>query len=116
MEGHSGYLKEALNKEAGVIFKRAVGVTQPRALSLRRSEEEAQREHDLQKVDNHYSTFIHGYECLECTCGNVHLIDFLRIAANHHGTATSLKMRADSPMIEKNGKHHNENKQLKPDH
>lgn len=49
MEGHSGYLKKALNKEAGVIFKRAIGVTEPRALSLRRSEEEAQREHDLQK-------------------------------------------------------------------
>lgn len=37
-------------------------------------------------------------------CRNVNLIDFLRIAANHHGAATGLKMRADSPMIEKDDK------------
>lgn len=47
MEGCCGYLKEALNKEAGVIFKQAIGVTESRALSLRRSEEETQREDDL---------------------------------------------------------------------
>lgn len=49
MEGCCGYLKKALNKETGVIFKRAIGVTESRALSLRRSEEETQREHYLQK-------------------------------------------------------------------
>lgn len=47
MERSCGYLKEALNKETGVIFKGAIGVTESRALSLRRSEEETQREHDL---------------------------------------------------------------------
>ncbi len=49
----------------------------------------------------------------------MHLIDFLRIAADHHGTAAGLKMRADSPMIEKDDKHqnlYNENKQLNSDH
>lgn len=69
----------------------------------------------IYKRKRHYSTYMLSCECWECLCRNEHLIDFLRIAANHHGAATRLKMRADSPMIEKDDKHRNFTK-LNSDH
>ena len=44
-----GYLEEALYKQSCVILESRVSFTEPRALPLSRGEEEAQREHYLER-------------------------------------------------------------------